>query len=460
MFFMTKEELWGQILKTMEIEVSKTNFITWFQNTYLNEIFEDKISIAVPNAFVKEWLEQKYHKTLLKTARNFLPEAKTVEYIISPQSATALQPAKMPIGRNPTTTISKEQLKIRDIFIDPQTNLSPKYNFENFIVGSFNELAYAAAQAVIKNPGALYNPYFVYGGVGLGKTHLLQAIGNEIKKNRPGVKIQYLAAEKFSKELIESIQKNTINAFKDKYRAYDALVLDDIQFISGKARTQEEIFHTFNSLYEEGKQIVFSSDCPPKAIQNLEERLRSRFEGGIIVDISEPEYETRFAILKTKLQNKEVVLKQEILEYLAENIKSNIRELEGALNLILSKSSFLKKELDIDEVKKLLSQNVKTRKILTPNQVIKNIASFYDMTEKQILEKTRRKEIVYARQIAMYILREDFNNSLPFIGQKFGDKDHTTVLHACNKITEQLKQNEKTKEEIKYIREQLYKDIV
>lgn len=455
----TKEELWMQVLKGVEIEVSRTNFITWFQNTAVKEILEDKILLSVPNAFVKEWLEQKYHKMLIKTLRNFYPEAKTIEYIILPQNISS-ESVKIPKVKSQAPVFSKEQLIIKDVFIDLKTNLNPKYNFENFIVGSFNELAYAAAQAVIKNLGALYNPYFVYGGVGLGKTHLLQAIGNEIKKNNANYKIQYLSAEKFSKELIESIQKNTINLFKDKYRAYDLLIIDDIQFVSGKIKTQEEIFHTFNSLYEGNKQIIFSSDCPPKAIQNLEERLRSRFEGGIIVDIGEPDYETRLAILKTKLQQKDVLLKQEILEYIAENIKNNIRELEGALNLIISKSNFLKKELDLMEVKKLLSQNVKPKKLITTNQVIKTIAGFYDIQEKQLFEKTRRKEIVHVRQIAMYILREDFSNSLPFIGQKFGNRDHTTVLHAYNKIRENLKENEKLKNEIKYIREQLYRDIV
>lgn len=451
---MTNEELWQGVLKIIELEVSKTNFIVWFKNTSIKERDANRVFIAVPNVFVKEWLEQKYHKTILKILRSFLPEIKVVEYNILPQVINIEQ---VKLQKNKTAAyFPKEQLKIKDVYTDPLTNLNPKYSFEKFIVGSFNELAYAASQAVIKNLGSLYNPYFVYGGVGLGKTHLLQAIGNEVKKTYPQFKIQYLAAEKFSKELIESIQNNRINFFKDKYRVYDILILDDIQFIAGKTKTQEEIFHTFNSLYEGGKQIIFSSDCPPKAIPNLEDRLRSRFEGGIITDIGEPDYETKLAIIKLKIEERDFYLKPEVLEYVAMMIKNNIRELEGALNLIISHSRFIKKELNTEEVKSLLNKNTKPKKIITFNQVIKNIADFYDIPEKHLYEKTRKKEVVLIRQIAMYILREDFHNSLLFIGQKFGNRDHTTVLHACKKIEEGLKINEKLKEEVKYIRGQLY----
>lgn len=451
---MNNKELWQQILSEIELEVSPANFVTWFKNTNLQEIQNDKISIAVPNIFVKEWLEDKYSKLILKIARNYIPGLKLINCVIASSAINERISQK-----NEDTAPKKEQLTFKDSYIDPETNLNPKYNFNNFVVGSFNELAYAAAQAIIKNLGTLYNPFFVYGGVGLGKTHLLQAIGNEVKKRNPGIKIQYLSAEKFSKELITAIQNYETNIFKDKYRGYNLLILDDIQFVSGKTATQEEIFHTFNALYENNSQIVFSSDRPPKAIHNLEERLRSRFEGGLIVDIGIPDVETKMAILSSKLKEKKVNIKPEILEYLAKTIKDNIRELEGALNLIISKSYLLGKELELEEIKKILNKNTKPRKVITPKEVIKCIANFYDIPDKFLLDKTRKKEIVHARQIAMYILREDFNTSLPFIGQKFGGRDHTTVLHACEKIKRELKNNERLREELKYLKDQLYQIV-
>src|SRR3989338_5532325 len=429
---MDTKDLWRQILSEIELEISPANFATWFKNTDLREKQNDQMLISVPNIFVKELLEDKYCKLILKTTRNHLPEIKMINYAIAIQS-----PAQPQIHKSEESHHAKEQLTFKESYVDPGTNLNPKYTFENFVVGAFNELAYAAGQAIIKNLGLLYNPFFVYGGVGLGKTHLIQAIGNTVKKQKTSIKIQYISAEKFFKELIEAIQHGETNLFKDKYRACNLLIVDDIQFISGKNAIQEEIFHTFNALYENNNQIIFSSDRPPAAIHNLEERVRSRFEGGLIVDINTPDFETKLAILKSKLREKNIEVKQEILEYLAKTIKDNIRELEGALNSILSRSYLFSKEL-------------------TPKEVIQCVANFYDIPAKNLLEKTRRKEIVRARQIAMYILREDFNASLPFIGQKFGGKDHTTVLYACEKIKNEIKINERLREELKYLKEQLY----
>src|SRR3989338_6358985 len=448
---MDTKDLWRQILSEIELEISPANFATWFKNTDLREKQNDQMLISVPNIFVKEWLEDKYCKLILKTTRNHLPEIKMINYAIAIQS-----PAQPQIHKSEESHHAKEQLTFKESYVDPGTNLNPKYTFENFVVGAFNELAYAAGQAIIKNLGLLYNPFFVYGGVGLGKTHLIQAIGNTVKKQKTSIKIQYISAEKFFKELIEAIQHGETNLFKDKYRACNLLIVDDIQFISGKNAIQEEIFHTFNALYENNNQIIFSSDRPPAAIHNLEERVRSRFEGGLIVDINTPDFETKLAILKSKLREKNIEVKQEILEYLAKTIKDNIRELEGALNSILSRSYLFSKELTLEEVQKTLSKNIKPKKVITPKEVIQCVANFYDIPAKNLLEKTRRKEIVRARQIAMYILREDFNASLPFIGQEFGGKDHTTVLYACEKIKNEIKINERLREELKYLKEQLY----
>lgn len=446
------QEIWRKILNKLELEISKANFATWFQNTSVLDINDDKMFIGVPNGFVKEWLEYKYQKPIVKAVRSVLPGARGIEFVISasPQTKTSQQ---IKYSEQKTT---EEQPEFQELYVDKETNLNPRYTFENFVVGSFNELAHAASQAVVKDPGKLYNPLFIYGGVGLGKTHLLQAIGNIIKESRPKIKVQYISAEKFSNEYVSSVQNNETQAFKEKYRNYDLFIIDDIQFISGKTKTQEEIFHIFNTLYEKNKQIVFSSDRPPKSIQDLEERLRSRFEGGMIVDISEPELESRLAILKAKLKIKQASLPEKTLEYIAENVQSNIRELEGALNSIIARIKLQGKEPTLEELKDILNKNRRPKKMITSQQIIKTVADFYNVSEKTLYEKTRKKEVVKPRQIAMFLLREDFNGSYPYIGQKFGGRDHTTAIHAYEKISKDSKKDERLKDEIKNIRDILY----
>lgn len=450
---MNNEELWKEILRELEMNVSKANFATWFQSTFIADQSEGKITIGTPSAFIKEWLEDKYQKDILRCLRARSPEVRSLEFKITAQSV--LQPRK---PAEPKTT--EEQMDFRDIYTDRETNLNPRYVFENFIVGIFNELAHASALSVIKNPGVLYNPLFIYGGVGLGKTHLMQAIGNKVKNEYPNKKVYYVSAERFANELVAAIRNNETGFFKDKYRSYDVLILDDIQFISSRgASTQEEIFHTFNTMYQANKQIIFSSDRPPKSIQNIEDRLRSRFEGGMIADIVEPDYETRLAIIQSKAAEKlEYRPSLEILEYIASSVQSNIRELEGSLNSIIVRSKIKKRPLDLPEVKEILIRNERPKKILSAQQIIKKIAQFYEVPEKYLFEKTRRKEVVKPRQIAMYLLREDFNGSFPYIGQKFGGRDHTTAIHAYSKITEDLKKDERLKEEMKIIRAQLYEE--
>ena len=446
---MTNEELWQQALSELETSVSKANFVTWFQNTSIAARQEGVIILHVPNAFAKEWLEYKYHKFILKALRALSPEVRNVEYAISAQLAAIAQKQKL----QRVFTPQEEQMEFKEFFVDRETNLNPKYTFEAFVVGPFNELAHAAAQAVSKSLGTVYNPLFIYGGVGLGKTHLLESIGNAVKKANPRLKVQYLSAERFTSELVAAMQSNEINTVKEKYRSCDLLILDDIQFISGKTKTQEELFHTFNTLYECGRQVVFSSDKPPKLIQDLEERLKSRFEGGMVVDISQPDYETRLAILKNKSRGKESYLTDEILDVIAGTVQRNIRELEGALNAVFAKSKLAGRALAIPEVREILMKNLQPRRTVTANQIIHAVAEFYDIQERSLFDKTRKKEIVKPRQIAMYLLRDDFNGSYPYIGQRFGGRDHTTAIHAYEKISKDVKRNPQLSEEIKRIRE-------
>ena len=446
---MTNEELWQAALAELETLVSKANFVTWFQNTSIASRQNGSVVLHVPNAFAKEWLEYKYNKFILKALRSLAPDTRGIEYIIASQLQPLLQKQRRERGYLP----QEEQLEFRELLVDKETNLNPRYTFESFIVGSFNELAHAAALAVTKNLGGSYNPLFIYGGGGLGKTHLLQAIGNTVKKSNPRLKVQYISSERFTSELVSAMQNNEAHFFKEKYRSHNLLIIDDIQFIAGKTKTQEEFFHTFNALYEAGHQIVFSSDKPPSAIPDLEERLRSRFSGGMVTDISQPEYESRLAILQNKAQGKEPQVNQEVLEYIASNVQKNIRELEGAFNAALAKSKLLGRMLEIAEVKEILSKSAQPKRIVTANQIIKAVAEFYEVNEKILFEKTRKKEIVKPRQVAMYLLREDFNGSYPFIGQRFGGRDHTTAIHAFEKISQELKKNNQFTEEVKRIRE-------
>ncbi|MFA4890202.1 MAG: chromosomal replication initiator protein DnaA [Candidatus Paceibacterota bacterium] len=451
------DKLWKDALVEIELGVSRASFITWFKNTNIAGEENGVLFVNVPNTFVKEWLSGKYHKFILRAVHNIHPHIKNIEYLISSVSSAlpknSMAPKAMPVQQ-------EEQLGFNEFYIDKEANLNPKYTFDSFIVGSFNEVAHAAATAVTKNPGSVYNPLFIYGGTGLGKTHLLQAIGNKMKEQNQSAKVHYMTSEKFASEFINSVQNKTVYDFKEKYRKYNLLIIDDIQFFSDKLKIQEEFFHIFNTLYERNNQIVFSSDRSPKHIVGLEERLRSRFEGGMMVDISKPEYESRLAILKTKVETKGFPLDQEIMEFIAANVEDNIRELEGALNSIVGQSKIKGKILSVNEIKEILKKNAKPQKTVTFSDIIRVIAQFYEINEKTMFEKTRKKEIVKPRQVAMFLLREDLNTSYPFIGQKFGQRDHTTVIHAYKKISGLIKKDEKLNNEINNIRGILYgKDV-
>lgn len=445
---MNIKQLWKNCLVEIEAGMSKANFSTWFKNTSIVKEDMGIIYIGVPNEFVRDWLINKYHKLITKTIADAFESMRAVEYIIT----------KIENGKeedfSPTTNepyVNKE-LPLKDLYINPDDNLNPRYHFNSFIVGSFNELAYAAAQAIIEHPGTKYNPFFIYGPTGLGKTHLIQAVGNGIKEKHPNKKVHYMTLEKFATDFINSLQNNKANSFKEKYRKYDLLIIDDIQFIGKMEKIQEELFHTFNTFHENNKQIIFSSDKHPNYIPELADRLKTRFSAGMIVDISPPEYEPRLAILKVKLKEFNIELDQEILEYIAGAIDGSIRELEGSLNTIVCQYRLRNKPLTLIEVKNLLKNNMRPKKNIAIKDVVKMVSEYYKLEEDSVYEKTRKKEIVKARQVVMYLLREDFNVSYPLIGQKLGGKDHTTVIHSCLKIKNDLKDDPQLLQELEQIR--------
>lgn len=452
---LTKEELWKKALGEIEALISRANFTTWFQKTNIQDSKNGVVLLSVPNSFTREWIKSKYSKFIIGALRRIDPSIRDIDYVICSQTTDIYQRT---VKYSPNETIKEtQQLEIGGL-TESKDSLNTRYTFDNFVVGSFNELAHAAAVAVTKNPGTLYNPLFIYGNVGVGKTHLLQAMGNKIKENQPNANIKYTTSEKFANGIIQSLQNNKTYEFKEQYKKYDLLIMDDVQFFAGKTKTREEFFHIFNTLYESNKQIIFSSDRAPRSIPDLEERLRSRFEGGMMADIGAPEYEARVAILTSKAKQKNINLTQEIIDYIASTIKSNIRELEGALNLLSAQTKLLDKTLSVSEIKEIIDKNsAYSRKKVTFNKILKTVADFYEIEENNMFEKSRKKEFVCPRQIAMYLLREDFNASYPYIGQKMGGRDHTTVMHAYFKISQDLKKNQQLKDELQKIRDSMYK---
>jgi len=454
---MTTEELWQALLAQIQFNISKASFSTWFKNTNITSKNNGGVVVSVPNSFSKEWLENKYNKTIFKILHNLDEGIKEVKYEVTSPAKSRIQippdASSMDVDASPVS-----QLEFQELKTDKETNLNSRYTFDNFIVGPFNELPHAAALAIVGNPGLVYNPLFIYGGVGLGKTHLIQAIGNEVARKYPDKKTRYVPSEKFISGIVNSIRNKNIDKLKLLYKDIDLLIIDDVQFFAGKEKTQEEFFHIFNSLYEKNKQIVLSSDRPPKAISSLEERLRSRFEGGMIADISLPDTETRVAILKTKSQEKGVSFSADVLEYMASNIQRNIRELEGALNRLIAYKKLNNASPSLEVAKTLLKTVVfSPKKVANPDKIIKAVTVFYDLKDGEIIDVCRKKEIVKPRQVAMYLFREELKSSFPFIGKKFGGKDHTTAIHAYNKILKEVENNDNLSEEINLIKEQIYR---
>lgn len=455
---MNNEQLWQAILGELELSLSKANFTTWFKHTYILEQEGGKITVAVPNTFTKTWLENKYHKFIVIALKNVSHNSLTQVFY---KVATRAEKNHGQIINLKNAIQAETESKIdenTECLSCDQYGLNPKYTFEKFIVGKNNELAQAAAQAVVKKPGQAYNPLFIYGGVGLGKTHLLQAAGHEVLKRKPKTKLAYTTCEKFTNEFVNAVRSGKMSEFQNKYRNLDFFIIDDVQFISGKEQTQEQLFHVFNDLHQNNKQIILSSDRTPKSIPNLEPRLESRFEWGMIVDISEPDLETKIAILESKLKEKNFKLDSEIINYLAINIKSNIRELEGIVNRIVAHCELQNIKPTMENVQNIIQTvNIHLPKSsLTPRKIIKLVADFYEISVNDLMGESRKKELVVPRQITMYLLREETNASFPNIGQELGKRDHTTAMHAYNKIQKELVKNEKIKNDLILIKQKLY----
>jgi chromosomal replication initiator protein len=436
------KKLWDDALVTIELSITPANFKTWFRDTHIVSLEDGTITLGVPSVFVRDWLADKFQSMMLKTLRELTNHVRSIEYAVIQRSDR-----KQETSRPQTVNAA---LPLEEYYINKSDNLNPKYLFETFVIGPFNALAHAAAKTVSEKPGIAYNPLFIYGKTGHGKTHLIQAVGNQLK--RSGRKVFYVTSERFTVDYFNSLQNGTANNFKDKYRQYDVLIMDDVQFLANKEKTQEELFHLFNALHDTNKQIVFSSDVHPALLPGLEERLQSRFAQGMIVDIPAPDMESRAAILRAKTAQQGLFLIDEVIDHLAHTIEGNIRELEGALNTIMCQSQLLGRTLSLDEVKQIIKNSTRPRKTLAVADVVDKIARYYDVEPASIYEKTRRKEIVKPRQLIMYILREDFQVSYPAIGQKLGGRDHTTVIHSCEKIKHDLKGNSDLEEEIAQIR--------
>lgn len=461
---MDNHELWQAVLAKIEPSLSKPSFLTWFQGTGLSNVDMSVATVYAPNGFVKEWLQNKYHKFILHTLREMSPEIKEISYVVGRQDRPTANLIPKDYYRRKkiegqSGIMLSDESAIKELTVDPETNLNPRYTFKNFVVGSFNELAHAASQSVVKSLGTSYNPLFIYGGVGLGKTHLIQAIGNEVKKQDPRFKVRYIPAERYMGEVVEALRNQEMPRLKEKYRSVDLMIMDDIQFVARTEKMQEEFFHTFNALYERNKQIVISSDRPPQAIATLEERLRSRFEGGMIADIGAPDLETRFLILKTKAGEKQMVIPDELLHLIAERIKNNVRELEGVLNKIVMNSQLSNTPLTVEAAQQIISfHTAAPKRFVSAKKIIKTVSDFYEIKEKDLLSSSRKKEYVKPRQIAMYLMRNELKYSYPSIGERFGGRDHTTAIHSCGKVEQDLKKNFELEEEIRLIKERIYLD--
>ncbi|MFA5000539.1 MAG: chromosomal replication initiator protein DnaA [Patescibacteria group bacterium] len=461
---MTNEQLWQAVLGEIEINLSRANFITWFKDTFISSFECGRAIVCVPNAFVKKWLEEKYHKNILSALENVSKqEIKEIIYKIELKKNNGHTNSSTDGNEDKELSQNKEKLTPSENVIEKSEGtqetsrygLNPRYLFDNFIVGRGNELAHAACLAVVENPGKSYNPLFIYGGVGLGKTHLLQAIGHAVAKRTN--KILYVTSEKFTNNYIQSVKTGRAKEFKNLYRNVDLLLVDDVQFMGGKDGTQEEFFHTFNELQQNDKQIVLTSDRPPKSIPALEKRLISRFESGMVADVGKPDLETKIAILEKKSLERNFPLEKDILAYIAEHVQNNIRELEGALNKVVASHQFRGTSPSVKSVREILNDYISNiqLKSLTPKEIIEATAKFYNLNYKDLVGPSRKKELVWPRQIAIFLIREELSTSYPTIGAELGGRDHTTAMHSYNKICQEVKEggNEKIKQEVGSIRQ-------
>ena len=452
---MDAKQVWRAALGELQVSLSPANYETWLKETELVDVDEQRFRIGVPNGFAKDWLETRYRSLISQTLARIVGYSVQVEFVVTAAEPTvsngAEGPAAPPQVRLEPTRVGGD---------GGATNINARYTFSTFIVGSANRLAHAASLSVAERPGHAYNPLFLYGGVGLGKTHLMHAIGNQVVAKFPRKRVVYATSEKFTNEFITSIQQGKIDEFRARYRRIDLLLIDDIQFIADKERTQEEFFHTFNAIHDDGKQIVLSSDRPPKAILTLEERLRSRFEWGLIADLTAPDLETRIAILRAKAEEAAVPITSDVVEFIARKVVSNIRELEGALNRIVAYASMGAMPISIELAQAVLSNvlyNPKKRQV-TPERIAKAVSDYYSVPMDALQGQKRDKAIVVPRQIAMFLMREETDVSLLRIGAELGGRDHSTVLHACDKINREVAVNDELRREIAAVRELIYAD--
>jgi chromosomal replication initiator protein len=457
---MQQHSLWQAVLGEIELSTSRGSYLTWFKNTTLLRYENDIIVIGVPNVFIKEQLERKYNELIVTTLKKNGIETVTVEYKI--HSALTQRPVDEPVLDNASSSgeIAEQPKAVKSatsaLTHTYRQGLNERYTFDNFIVGSGNELAYAACQAVAAQPGTKYNPLFLYGGVGIGKTHLIQAVGNSVLRNKPKGRVVYISTEQFVQEFVDALRYKKNTDFADFYRGADVLIVDDVQFLAGKEKIQEEFFHTFNALHQANKQIIISSDKPPRDIPTLEERLRSRFVWGMSIDMQNPDFETRCAIIQTKAQGHDVVLPVDVVEYLSTNIQTNIRELEGALNQLLAFCEMRAIEPTLTIVSSLLGTSTTRPKHISARQIIERTARHFQISIEEILGPKRDKDIVVPRQVAMYMLRSELHLSFPKIARELGRKDHTTAIHSIEKIEKESRLDADMRSAISQIKERLY----
>jgi|YNPNPStandDraft_1061719.scaffolds.fasta_scaffold01315_11 chromosomal replication initiator protein len=454
---MKPEQIWPAALGELQLQMTQGTFDTWLRDTRLLKCEDDTYVIGVRNGYAKDWLESKLLGVIKRTLVRLAGKTVDVRFVVwnGENSGQHDTPLLKLSEATPLPESGRRSLPSHPSGTHP-ANLNPRYVFESFVVGPTNRLAHAASLAVAENPAGAYNPLFIYGGVGLGKTHLLNAIGNKCYGR--GLQVLYISSEKFMNDLIEAIRSHTTDAFREKYRTVDILLVDDIQFIAGKESTQEEFFHTFNALHGNGKQIVLSSDRPPKAMGTLEERLRSRFEWGLIADIQAPDWETRIAILRSKAEAYGIHVPDEVFSLIASQIQSNIRELEGALNKVVAVSRLTGEPLTLETARAALSNLLPQQSKVTPEQIIGEVARYFGIEETALRGPGRSQALARPRQIAMYLIREETGESLPQIGALLGGRDHTTILHGCERIASLIEEDPEVRREVISIRQRLYQN--
>jgi len=454
-----QDQVWSQVQEELRFQLAKRTYDMWLKNTSVVSADGGTFRIGVPSKLAKDWLEDRFSGLIQETLQAVTGSEVDIDFVIAP---TGHRPAHALFdgddSRNGDNGHDNAPEVIAEVAVVTPSELNARFRFSSFVVGHNSQFAHAAAKAVAEAPGDSYNPLFLYGGVGLGKTHLMHAIGHEVHDRFPRKRVVYLTSEQFTNEVISSIATARMGEFRHKYRTVDVLLIDDVQFLAGKDRTKEEFFHTFNALHEINKQIVISSDRPPKEIPTLEDRLRSRFEWGLIADIQPPDFETRLAILHSKLGDNGGLIPEEVLNFIAHKVQRNIRELEGALTRVQAFAAVHQRQVDEDEAARLLSDIIpaSTRKPINVERIQVLVADYYNVTLDDMKGKRRDKHIVFPRQVAMYLVREETPSSLPAIGKAFGGRDHTTALHSIEKIANELKEDERLRYEVQSIREKLY----